>query len=184
MSSDNPGISGLDFGVVIAFVAPGFVALQAAASYVHTVAQWMAAASEKEQSIGVFLFVLLASLSVGLAVSGVRALLVDGLLRWSFWGKCAVPQLNLDWSKVDDKTLPVLVTIRDAHYRFYQFYSNTLVALVFWMVSHVLSRSSTAPWHWQRWALIGSTTLLLLLSAHNSCRRYTDGVNKLLNFKP
>jgi hypothetical protein len=169
--------SGLDFGVVIAFVAPGFVALQGASYHMLTVQAWMAAASEKEQSVGVFLFVLLASLSMGLVVSGIRALVLDNLLQFGqLLRQHAVPKLSLDWSKVDDKKLPVLITIRDAHYRHYQFYANTLVAMVFWAFSRAsTSRPGMSP---QQWALISAILLALLFSARDSFLRYVNAVNR------
>jgi hypothetical protein len=181
VDAGNFKVSSLDFGIIIAFVAPGFVALQAASYYVPTIAQWMTAASEKEQSIGVFMFVLLASLSMGLVVSGVRALVVDKLLRCRLLRKYAVLPLALDWSKVDEKKLPILITIRDAHYRHYQFYSNTLIALVSWMASHGFAGSLGAPWHAPEWALMAVAAVALLLSARQSFRLYVDGVNQLID---
>jgi type II secretory pathway component PulF len=84
--------SDLDYGIIIAFVAPGFVAFHAASYQLPTAKAWMAAASDKEQSVGVFLFVLLASLCGGLIVSGVRALVIDNLLKSSVvLRKLAVP---------------------------------------------------------------------------------------------
>lgn len=171
--------SSLDFGVVIAFVAPGFVAFQAASYHMPTARAWMAAASEKEQSVGVFLFVLLASLSMGLVVSGVRALAIDNLLRFRhLLRRLVVPELTLDWSKVDDKRLLVLVTIRDAHYRHYQFYSNTLVALLFWAFSRAFASEPSLPW--QHWALITAAVVALLLSARDSLLRYVTAVHQAL----
>src|ERR1035441_9077609 len=142
----------LDFGVVIAFVAPGFVAFWAAAYHMPLATAWMAAAADKEQNVGVFLFVLLASLSLGLVVSGVRDLVIDNLLRWRFLGKHAVSPLNLDWSKADEKKLILLLAARDNHYRYYQFYSNTLTALIFWAVARALAESPRLSWHY--WVLI------------------------------
>jgi hypothetical protein len=171
--------SSLDFGVVIAFLAPGFVAFHGASYHAPTARAWMAAAAEKEQSVGVFLFVLLASLSIGLVVSGVRALTIDKLLRLRHLPKrLVVPPLSLDWSKVDEKRLSVLLTIRDAHYRHYQFYSNTLVALLLWACARACAAGPGLLW--QHWTLIAAAVVALLLSARESLLRYVTGVQQVM----
>ncbi|MBZ5554639.1 MAG: hypothetical protein LAO21_18125 [Acidobacteriia bacterium] len=177
MESENVKMSGLDFGIVIAFIAPGFVALQAASYHFSTVRAWMAAASDKEQTVGLFLFVLLASLSMGLVVSGVRALAIDNLLRFRFVLRgLVVPKVQLDWSQIDSENLSILITIRDAFFRHYQFYSNTLVALLFWAFSHAFSDRPKLPWY--DWALITSLLVVLFFSGRDSLQRYANAVNK------
>lgn len=86
MASDL-SVSNLDFGVVIALVAPGFVTFQAVSYHMPTARAWMDAATNREQSVGVFLFVLLASLAIGVVVSGVRALVIDRFLTAPFQGR-------------------------------------------------------------------------------------------------
>ncbi len=169
--------SNLDYGVIIAFVAPGFVAFHAASYHLPTAQAWMTAATDKEQSVGVFLFVLLASLSAGLIVSGVRALVIDKLLRFhGVLGGLAVPVYSVDWSKVDDKKLSVIVTIRDGHYRYYQFYSNTFVALVFWACSRAFAGGPSLKC--AHWALISAILIALLLSARIALVQYVDALKQ------
>jgi hypothetical protein len=170
--------SNVDFGVVIAFVAPGFVAFLAVSYHLPTAGAWMAAASHTEQSVGVFLFVLLASLSLGLIVSGVRSLVVDRLLRCHLLGHLAVPNLNLNWSRVDDKNLILLLTIRDNHYRYYQFYANTLVASVLWTLARPLSAAPALPPLF--WSLVAGVLVALLLSAREAWLRYVTAVDQVL----
>jgi hypothetical protein len=166
----------LDFGVIIAFVAPGFVTFQAISYHMPTAQAWMSAASNSEQSVGVFLFVLLASLALGVVVSGVRALVIDKLLRSRLLRSLAVPQLNLNWSKVDVAKLPILLVIRDGHYRYYQFYSNSLVALALWAVSRSFAGSFGLNYY--QWAIVIITIVALLESARVSLRRYVEAVGQ------
>jgi len=173
--------SSLDFGVVIAFVAPGFVAFLAASYHLPTAGAWMAAASDKQQSVGVFLFVVLASLSLGLVVSGVRSLLVDRLICCRLLGGLRAPSLNLNWSRVDGKNLTLLLTIRDNHYRYYQFYSNSLVASVLWTLARTFSSAPALPWRF--WTLVTGILLALLLAARESWVRYVTAVNQALEPK-
>lgn len=170
--------SGLDLGFVIAFVAPGFVAFLALSYHVPAANAWMDAASKAKQGVGVFLFVLLASLAMGLIVSGVRALSIDKLLRcpWLL-RKFAVPAIAFDWAGLEGKKLPVLLTVRDAYFRHYQFYSNTLVALVLWAVSH--ATSGVASLSCGQRVVISIGIIALLLSARDSLLGYTRAANQI-----
>lgn len=173
--------SGLDLGFVIAFVAPGFVAFLALSYHMPVASSWMNAASTADQGVGVFLFVLLASSAMGLIVSGVRALTIDNLLFWQrLPQKLRVQRPSVKWGKLDSEKLAILVTVRDAFYRHYQFYSNTLVALVFWATSRATAnRPCLSWWHWPAIAAgIGA----LLFSARDSLSRYGDAVKQL--FEP
>jgi hypothetical protein len=176
MAADTPSTN-FDFGVVIAFIAPGFLAFHAASYHFPTADAWMSAVSDKDQSVGLFLFVLLASLSLGLVVSGIRALMIDTLICWSFLGKFAVPRSTLDWSRIDEKNLPVLLAIRDNHYRYYQFYANTLVAMVLWMLAR--GSSSMPALSWPKWTLMLVATAALFLSARDALNRYGAALGKL-----
>jgi hypothetical protein len=176
--ASNLKTSALDYGVVIAFLAPGFVAFAGASEAIPRIVTWMTAAAETEQTVGIFLFVLLASLSIGLAVSGVRALVIDHLLRWRLLGKFAVPQLQLDWGRVDEENLPVLITIRDSHYRYYQFYSNTLVALVFAGIVRLIWGTTSSSW--ELILVLVLIIVILFLSARESLLHYVTGMNQAL----
>ena len=176
MSDELKG-SSLEFGTIIAFVAPGFLALKAAAYHLPTAHNWMQAASDKDQNVGVFLFALLASLSLGLAVSGVRALLIDGLLSWEMLGPLKLPKLTIDWKALDEKGLAKLVALRDNYYRFYQFYSNTMVALAVWIVAR--STSDMPPLAGQSWVALVAILVVLLLAARQQLNLYYAAVNAL-----
>lgn len=171
----------LDLGFVIAFVAPGFVAFPALSYHMPAAGAWMDAASKADQGVGVFLFVLLASLAMGLIVSGVRALTVDNLLFCQgLPQKLRVQKPAIKWGELNGEKLTILVTVRNAFYRHYQFYSNTLVALVFWTACRATAdRPSLACW---QWVAIGAGIGALLFSARDSLSRYGEAVRQL--FEP
>jgi hypothetical protein len=87
--------SSLDFGTVIAFVTPGFIGLYALSYHVPTARSWLDAATNKEQSVGVFLMVLLASIAIGLVISGMPQLVIDNLLWVLGWA--ASHYRNMRW---------------------------------------------------------------------------------------
>ena len=150
----------IDFGVVIAFLAPGFVAFKALSSVSPMASEWLNLSAHGQQNLGVFLFVGLASLSLGLAVSGVRALLLD----YVFFRLLDARQPPVDWKKVKDAAL--LITVRDGYYRYFQFYGNVAVAVA------ALLLAFRGSFRWQLLCWGGVAVSMLLLSAFGSLRGY------------
>jgi hypothetical protein len=126
-------LSDKNFGIIIAYVLPGFVALWGVSYSSATVESWIGASQQGAPSVAGFMYVTLASISTGLTVSGVRWLLIDtihhctGLIRpaWKF-------------GNLDDK-LQGFLTLNEGHYRYYQFYGNMFIAAGFtygaWLLS-------------------------------------------------
>src|SRR6266700_1621683 len=75
-------IKSTGFGVAIAFVAPGVVAVWGAGQFSPTVARWFGATSKAPASGAGFLFVVLASLAAGITLSGLRHTLIVRVLSW------------------------------------------------------------------------------------------------------
>jgi hypothetical protein len=128
----NTPLSNENFGLVIAYILPGFVALWGVSYFSPTVESWITASQQGAPSVAGFMYVTLASIGTGLTVSGVRWLVIDtihhltGLTRpaWKF-------------GNLDDK-LQGFVTLNEGHYRYYQFYANMFIAAGFtyaaWLV--------------------------------------------------
>jgi hypothetical protein len=115
-------VSRTNFGLLIAFVIPGFVALWGVSPLVPEVQTWLAPEPAIPARIEAIVFLGVASTAAGLTVSGLRWLLVDTLhhltgLRRPGWDDARL-QGNLGAFDV----------IVEAHYRHYQFYSNAAVA--------------------------------------------------------
>lgn len=68
------------FGLLLAFVLPGFVGLWALSYFEPTLGQWFSTAADKDTSVGSFFFVVLASIGMGVFVSGLRWLLTEAML--------------------------------------------------------------------------------------------------------
>jgi len=110
---------------------PGFVALAGIAPLVPTVAGWLKA--DQSASFGAPLYALLAATAAGMVVS---------CFRW----------LILDWVHVLTGVTPPTFNARalaEQHYRFYQFYGNLLIAVLWsysifrWLRMSSLLRSGT-----------------------------------------
>jgi len=126
-------LSSENFGLIIAYILPGFVALWGVSYFSPTVESWIVASQEGAPTIAGFMYVTLASLGMGLTVSGIRWAVIDSIHHLTGLTRPAWKFVNLD-----DK-LQGFLTLNEAHYRFYQHYANTFVAVAFtysaWLVS-------------------------------------------------
>jgi hypothetical protein len=90
-----------------------------------TVHAWLLHSSPAGPTVGGFLFVTLASVAAGMTASAVRWAVVDPLHH-----RTGVLKPAWDDSKLPER-LEAFEALVEAHYRYYQFHSNTLVALLF-----------------------------------------------------
>jgi len=117
-------LSGRNFGVLIAYLLPGFVSLWAVAMFSPAVDSWLSSTPNAQPTVGGFLYTTLGSLSGGLTVSAVRWAVVD-----SFHHATGLISPEWDFSKLRGR-LDAFEALVENHYRYYQFYSNMLVAVV------------------------------------------------------
>jgi len=125
-------LSNENFGLVIAYVLPGFVALWGVSFFSPTVESWITVSQQGAPTVAGFMYVTLASIGTGLPVSGVRWAIIDSIHHLTGLTRPAWKFVNLD-----DK-LQGFITLNEAHYRYYQFYANMFVAVGFtytaWLV--------------------------------------------------
>ncbi len=128
--------SGTDnFGIVIAFLAPGFILLWGASYHVHMVQEWLKAGETGAPTVGGFLYVTLGSIAAGVAVSGFRWLLLDFILCAIF--KCKNQELNFKHLSGKEDAFNF---INENHYRYYQYYANMLIAVLITYISRFIAR--------------------------------------------
>jgi len=157
-------ITDKNFGVIIAFLLPGFVLLWGLSFSNTGISRWLTEASAP--SIGGFLYATLASLALGLLISAVRWLIVDRFLKYV----TALPEINFAKLKEDAETFAVFQGIIENHYRYYQYYSNTFVAVIIAFVAYlVFGNSRPSVWLWLAVILLGIT---LLLASRDSLHKY------------
>src|SRR6185312_6193985 len=104
------------FGLLIAYLLPGFVALAGIAPLVPTVAGWLKA--DQTASFGAPLYALLAATAAGMVVSCFRWLIVDQIHVLT---GVTPPAFNARALAERPAAFNYLV---EQHYRFYQFYAN------------------------------------------------------------
>jgi hypothetical protein len=131
---DLPGT----FGYLIAFIAPGSLVLWGAAQSSTELRRLLSTASIQETSFGAFLVALTAAVSLGVVVSGLRALLYEG---WLLKGRIEPFDKRFSYGVVarDPAGLDALKQLHEDFYRYFQFYSNmavaTLTTYVLWAIA-------------------------------------------------
>jgi hypothetical protein len=172
-------LSEKNFGVVIAFLLPGFILLWGISFSSRTVADWLAKAnSTSAPTFGGFLYASLASLALGLVVSAVRWAIIDQLLR--LFGTRA-PKLNFESLSDKDKYAAFTGAVEN-HYRYYQYYANTLVALVASFAIYVIHGPN--PPTWPYWIVAGALILILFLGSRDSLTKYFERIAAILGTLP
>lgn len=117
-------VTAANFGLLIAFLLPGFVTLWGIGEFSGTIHSWFTGSPDQSPSVGGFLYVTLGAVATGLFVSTVRWLLIDRIHH-----RTGIVEPQWDFAALNQNlaTFEILVA---SHYRFYQAYANMAVAVV------------------------------------------------------
>lgn len=114
-----------NFGLLIAYVLPGFILLWGIAPYSTTISGWLGQTTSDAPTVGGFLYVTLASVGLGQLVSTLRWLLIDSLHH-----RTGIHKPNWSFSQLRSKdTVAGFDRFVEDHYRYYQFHANGLIAV-------------------------------------------------------
>jgi hypothetical protein len=154
------------FGLLIAYVLPGFTALQGL-PFLSGAAPVTGAPEGASPTLPGFLSGTLAAVAAGLTVSTVRWLVLDTIhhrtgLRPPPW----------DFALLE-KNVAAFEFLVQIHYRYYKFYANMVVALL-WAYA---SRGYAQGWRSLAYLFL---TALFLLGSRDSLRKYYDRTGRLL----
>jgi hypothetical protein len=171
-------LSDRNFGILIAYVLPGFIALWGVSCLSPTVESWISTSQQASPSVAGFCYVSLASLAAGLSVSAVRWALLDTLHH-------ATGIAPPDWrfAALNDK-LPGFLALVENHYRYYQFYAGMYVAVAFSFVTHEIvedGRLFDGPW---LSVAVIAIELVFFTASRDSLRKYYHRVGSLLGTLP
>lgn len=154
------------FGLLIAYVLPGFVGLGGVALIVPSVARWLQPFGfEGLSGIGPPVYAVLSAITVGMIISCIRWLVIDHVMH-------GIGVQAPRWSPSQLEThLSSFTYLVESHYRYYQFYANSVVALV-WTYA-IYRAMSAAPWLGSA-SDIAIITLcgVLLLGARDALAKY------------
>ena len=128
--------SPFNFGLVVAYLVPGFVILWGLSLHSATVAAWIAAPSLTAPSVGDLFYAMLASVACGM-FANLGWAVIDTIhhgtgVRIPAW----------DFSRLQER-LGAYQLLIELHYKHYQYAANMLVAVVF---TYVAFRSSPSGW--------------------------------------
>jgi len=161
-----------NFGVLIAYVLPGFAALWSLQPYSATLRLWLSASPTLPAGLESVVFACAAAVGGGMVLSAVRWLIIDTTM--SLLG-VRRPQWDDSRFGARREAFEALV---DAHFRYYQFYAHTALVLPLFAINALVARGKPAA----VWivAMFIASELILLLAAHDSLTRYFVRTSRLL----
>ena len=125
-------------------------------------------------AVGGFLYVTLASILAGLSISTLRWVTIDTLQHWT-----GIRKPNWDFSKVESN-IGAYVVLVEHKYRYYQFYSNMVVALMLLFVSRRLRLGVlTALFEWFD-AVLFCLVIVFFAASRDTLRQYYSRGNTML----
>lgn len=116
--------SGRNFGLLIAYVIPGFLSLWGLSFGSGTVREWLRGAGAAGPSVGGAFFVLIACIACGMTANAVRWATVDQVHHLT-----GLPHPAWDDSRLQDN-LEAFDYLVENHFRYYQFYAASIVSML------------------------------------------------------
>lgn len=167
----------INFGLLIAYLLPGFVLLQGVRPFVPGVDVLLGTPADEAATVGGFLYTTLAAVGAGMVVSTVRWLVIDTLHHAT-----GIRPPDWDFSLLGENA-GAFDLIVEHYYRYYQAYANGVVSLVIVFAVRRWSLGVTSPIG----ALdLGLLTLsgVLFVGSRDSLRRYYTRGGQLLRKQP
>lgn len=165
-------LSGRNFGLLIAYVIPGFVALWGLSWSSEPVLQWFQGSGATGPSVGGALYVVMASVACGMTANALRWASIDQLHHLT-----GLSRPDWDDSRLQEH-LEAFDYLVENHFRYYQFYASSIVSLLVayasWRHSGTSDGSGGAEFVLS--LLIG----VFLAASRDSLRRYYSGTALLL----
>jgi hypothetical protein len=153
------------FGVVIAYLVPGLVALSAVSDYVPVVDTWLGVPANSALTVGGFLYGTLGATGAGLTLNAVRWLALDRLHH----ATGLVPP-TLDFSRLQQHLGAHHGAVQN-HYRYYQFYGHMLLALLLVPLAP-RTRSAWLAAGWTGWLAGGLLLIVYFLASRDTLQKY------------
>ena len=166
-------LSDKNFGLLVAYVLPGFVGLWGISHFSATVDSWITTSQTSAPTVAGFLYVTLASLAAGLVVSAIRWAIVDSLHHAT-----GVKPPNWEFANLDDRLEAFLALVAN-HYRFYQFYGGMFVSGFLAYAAYFISHHNQCQLDWSTLGFILLETTMFA-GSRDSLKKYYSRVERLL----
>lgn len=168
-------LSTQNFGLVIAYLLPGFVALWGVSYFSPTVDAWISASQQNAPTVAGFMYVTLASLAAGVTVSAVRWAVID-----HFHHATGIVPPAWKFANLEGK-LQGYLTLIENHYRYYQFYSNMFVAAAFSFATKAVLAGATVTLTSLAGIAFVALELVLFAGSRDTLRKYYSRTQQLLS---
>jgi hypothetical protein len=162
------------FGILIAYLIPGFVLLWGLGGSVPFFRNWLAVPMETAPTVGDFLYATVASVAAGLLLSAFRWAVLDRLYHAT-----GIHAPRWDFARLAEH-LPAFEGIVSNHYRFYQAYGNSLLALLIIAAATLFSNPTWRDLVSARSLVLLAVALLLVLASRDTLRKYYARATQLM----
>lgn len=163
-----------NFGLIIAFLLPGFTCIFGVGSLNPTVAGWLSDTPSNSPSIGGFLYVTLGSLAAGLIVSAIRWAVIDSLHH-----KTGIPRPNFNFKRLNEN-LPAYQLAVEYNYRYFQFYANMTIAIP---IFTFCCQSAFGVWSFSTNFAVILLEVVLFAASRDCLRRYYERLSLVLGLR-
>jgi len=167
-------LSNQNFGLIIAYLLPGFVTLWGVSYFSPTVAAWIVTSHQDAPTVAGFMYVTLASLAAGVTVSAIRWAIVDHLHHAT-----GVVPPAWKFANLEGKLQGYLALIEN-HYRYYQFYANMFVAAAFAYWARLISGPAGTS-HFATTCGFLALEMVLFAGSRDTLHKYYSRTQQLLN---
>lgn len=164
-----------NFGLLIAFVLPGFVFLWGTTYLEDSPGLTLPLKENRLDQFGALLVLLLAATATGIILSAIRWLILDHLHHVT-----GIEAPALDYRNLERKQASFMLVVEN-NYRFYLFYGNTfigmlLLGLTAWSQSANLTRLDGVRWL--------ALSVVLFCASRDSLNRYYTRARLIMGVAP
>lgn len=161
-----------NFGYIIAFIIPGFLGLWALSLISPIINTWLTMQTSSFVVIKDVVFVILASLGLGVFESTIRWIVFEKMIC------CRFKQAEPDFSKLKGN-LGEFESIVENHYKYHQFYGNCFVVVIFYGIICLIRFSEIISF----WSLVLYFVVIIILyvGAKDALLKYQKRVKQLFN---
>jgi hypothetical protein len=156
-----------NFGLLIGYVLPGFTVMQGLPILSGSQLVCAAATNEVSPTLPGLLSGTVQAIAVGLTVSTLRWLIID-----TFHHHTGLRPPRWDFALLE-KSVAAFELLVHVHYRYYKFYANMVVALMWAFIAQ-------GAWHGTRGLVYWLLAALFLFASRDALRKYYERAGRLL----
>jgi hypothetical protein len=160
-----------DFGLVIAYVIPGFTFLLGCSNQTHMVHGLPLFVDSSSVSLPSLVLLIFLAVASGLIVQTIRWLLVDSIHHHT-----GIKPGSWDFKKLSGQ-MTAFEGLTENHYRFYQFYSGMVVSIIWILVSRIAVDG--VIFDSTNFLLVG-LTVLMFLGSRDTLHKYYQRLDSIL----